>query len=340
MARVISVVLPCFNEEENVVECYERVSKALRAFPAYDYELIFIDNASTDRTPERLKDLAVRDERVKVIFNARNFGHVRSPYYGMLQASGDAVVLAATDLEDPPELIGEFITQWEQGHKVVMAVREAREETAVMSWIRSFYYDFLGRISDIRLVKNATGFGLYDRQVVEIMRAIGDPYPYFRGLVAEIGFEPAIVPYRMPARKRGVTKNNFYTLFDLAMLGMTNHSKVPLRLATMLGFAMSALSLLISLGYLVAKLVFWDQFQLGLAPVLIGLFFFASVQLFFIGIQGEYIGAIYTQVRKLPPVIERERIGFSARPETGEPAGGRESPSRGHLRGQRGESGP
>ncbi|MBI3072320.1 MAG: glycosyltransferase family 2 protein [Deltaproteobacteria bacterium] len=310
MPKRISVVLPCFNEEENVRECYERVKNVIEKFPAYEFEMIFIDNASTDRTPEILRGLASNDKRVKVIFNARNFGHIRSPYYGMLQASGDAVAIAASDLQEPPELIAEFIKKWEEGFKVVMAVRDTREESRVMAFLRGSYYRLLGKISDIRIVKNATGFGLYDRKVLDLMREIGDPYPYFRGLVGEFGFEPAIVKFHMPARKRGLTKNNFYTLFDMAMLGMTNHSKVPLRLATMFGFAMSALSLFLSIGYLIAKLVFWDQFQLGFAPVLIGFFFIASVQLFFVGIVGEYIGAIYTRVRQIPPVVEKERLNF------------------------------
>lgn len=310
MPKRISIVLPCFNEEENVGECYDRVLKVIAKFPSYDFEIIFIDNDSSDRTPDILRALAAADPRVKVILNARNFGHIRSPYYGMLQASGDAIAILATDLQEPPELIEPFIAHWEAGSKVVMAVRDSREETRIMAFFRGSYYRLLAKISDIKTVKNATGFGLYDRSVIDLMRSLGDPYPYFRGLVAEFGFKPALVAFHMPARKRGITKNNFYTLVDMAMLGMTNHSKVPLRLATMFGFAMSALSLFLSFGYFVAKLILWDHFQLGFAPVLIGFFFIASVQLFFVGIVGEYIGAIYTQVRRIPPVVEKERINF------------------------------
>jgi polyisoprenyl-phosphate glycosyltransferase len=309
--KLISIVTACYNEEENVREVYERVRKAMAALPGYDYEHIFIDNASKDRTVTILRELAKEDRRVKVIVNVRNFGAIRSPSHAMLQARGDAVVLMASDLQDPPELIKEFVTKWEQGYKAVMSVKSKSEEPPIIFAIRKGYYRLLRRLSDVELVENATGFGLYDKQILDILRKLDDPYPYFRGQIAELGFEVAKVEFTQPRRKRGVTKLNFYTLFDFALLGMTSHSKVPLRLAMMLGFASAALSLFVALFYLVYKLIFWQSFQLGLAPLVVGIFFFSSVQLFFLGLVGEYVGSIHTRVRHMPLVIEKERINFS-----------------------------
>ncbi|MBI5657039.1 MAG: glycosyltransferase family 2 protein [Geobacter sp.] len=308
--KLISIVTPCYNEEDNVAELYRQVREVFASLPAYRYEHIFIDNASRDRTVAILKEIAGQDKNVKIIVNSRNFGHIRSPYHALLQAEGDAVILLVADLQDPPPMIRDFIAKWEEGYKVVLGVKSNSEETPAMFLIRRMYYNLISRLSEIELTKNNTGFGLYDRRVMEALREINDPYPYFRGIVSEIGFEKAVIEYVQPRRKRGITKNNFYTLYDIAMLGITNHSRVPLRIATMLGFAMAALSLLVSLGYLIAKLVFWSTFTAGMAPVVIGLFFFGSVQLFFIGILGEYIGLIYTQVQKRPLVIEKERVNF------------------------------
>jgi glycosyltransferase involved in cell wall biosynthesis len=309
-ARLISVVTPCYNEEGNAREMYEAIKAIFAARPQYRYEHIFIDNGSKDGTARILRQLAASDPNVKVILNTRNFGHVRSGYYALLQARGDAVIALACDFQDPPELIPEFLEKWEAGSKVVLGVKESAEESGIFYAIRDRYYRTLGRISDVEVVKQSTGFGCFDQVVIEALRRIDDPYPYFRGLIAEIGFEPAIVTYRQPARKRGISSQNFYTLYDLAFLGVVNHSKVPLRLATMSGFALAAISLLVALGYLMAKLLFWNQFSLGIAPILIGFFFLTSVQLFFIGIVGEYIGSIYTQVRHHPHVFEKERINF------------------------------
>jgi len=308
--KLISVMMPCYNEAENVEQAYREVRRIFENLPQYDYEHIFIDNASTDQTVDILKRLAAEDRRLKIIVNTRNFGHIRSPYHGILQAGGAAVICLASDLQEPPSLIPEFLKCWEQGFKMVRGVKSQSEESALMFAIRKMYYNFINRVSDIKLLKNSTGFGLYDRCVIEELRKIDDPYPYFRGLVSDIGFPSHEIEYTQPTRKRGISKNNFYTLYDIAMLGITNHSKVPLRLATMLGFAMAIASFLIAMGYLVAKLIFWDQFSLGTAPLIIGLFFLGSVQLFFIGIIGEYIGAIYTQVQKRPLVVEKERINF------------------------------
>jgi len=305
----ISVVTPCFNEAENVEELCLRIRKTMEALDV-EYEHILIDNSSADDTVKILKGLAAEDARIKIIVNTRNFGHIRSPYYGLLQGSGEAVVIMASDLQDPPEMIPEFVQKWRQGFKVVVGVKTQSEEFGVFYLLRTLYYRVLRNLSDVRLIDNYTGFGLYDQRVLEILRKLDDPYPYFRGLIADLGFEMAEIPFTQPRRKRGISKNNFYTLYDMAMLGLTNHSKVPLRLATMLGFAMSFVSLLIGLAYLVYKLLFWQQFTLGLAPVVIGLFFFASVQLIFLGIVGEYVGAIHTQVLKRPLVIEKERVNF------------------------------
>lgn len=307
--KLISIVTPCFNEVENVDELYRRITAVMATLP-YDYEHIFIDNASTDATVSKIKNIALQDKRVKLIVNARNFGHIRSPYYGLLQSSGDACIVIASDLQDPPEMIVDFIAKWEEGYKTVLAVKPESEESIVMSMVRKSYYKFITRISEVPLVQNATGAGLFDRIVINIIKEINDPYPYFRGLLCEIGFPIATVPFKQPRRQRGITKNNFYTLYDLAMLGITNHSKIPLRLMAMGGFLLSLISLILAFGFLVAKIVLWDSFQLGTAPMLIGIFFFGAIQTFFIGVLGEYVATIHTHIRKLPLVVEIERVNF------------------------------
>ncbi len=307
--KIISIVTPCFNEEDNIDELYQRIVAVMAEQP-YDYEHICIDNYSTDGTVKKIKELAATDKRLKLIVNARNFGHIRSPYYGILQSSGDACVLIASDLQDPPEMIPEFILKWEQGYKTVLAVKPESEESSIMFGVRKLYYRLITRISEVPLIQNATGAGLFDRVVIDILRNVQDPYPYFRGLLCEIGFSIAVVPFRQPRRQRGITKNNFYTLYDIAMLGITNHSKIPLRLMAMSGFLLAFLSLLVALFFFVAKLLYWDSFQLGTAPIIIGIFFFGAIQAFFIGVLGEYIGSIHTQVRKMPMVVELERFNF------------------------------
>ena len=310
----ISIIAPCFNELDNVLELYDRIKKVMGPLSQYEYEIIYIDNASTDGTQQQLRELAAKDKSVKVILNSRNFGHIRSPFYGLIQANGDAVIGIATDLQDPPELIPDLLKKWEEGNQIVVGYKEKSEEAFVFFFIRRAYYWVVSRLSDLPLFQNCTGFGLYDRRVVDVLKTVNDPYPYFRGLIAEIGFRVARIPYTQPLRKRSITKNNFYTLYDLAMLGITSYSKIPLRLAAMLGFAMSFLSLLTGLGYLVYKLLFWNEFKAGIAPVVVGLFLISSVQLFFIGVIGEYIGSIYTKVTNRPLVIERERINFDHSP--------------------------
>lgn len=310
--KTISIVTPTFNEEANVGDLYARVRAIFKSLPQYDYEHIFIDNASSDHTVAILKEIAARDPRVRIIVNSRNFGTVRSPFYGLLQASGDAAILMSADFQDPPDMIAEFLAKWEEGNKIVVGVKKDSEEAKPLFIVRRLYYKLIARLADVELIKDFMGFGLYDRAVIRILRELDDPYPYFRGLVSEVGFQRAGIEYVQPVRKRGITKNNFYSLYDMAMLGLTSHSKVPLRMATLTGFVTAVLSLLIAVVYFVYKLAFWGSFSVGIAPLVIGIFFFSSVQLFFLGILGEYIGAIHTQVLRRPLVIEKERINFDS----------------------------
>ena len=306
----LSVITPCYNEEANVTELHARVRDAMARIENCDYEHIFIDNASTDNTAALLKQIASTDPRVKLIVNARNFGHIRSPMHALLEAKGEAVISIVADLQDPPELIPDLVARWRQGFAMVLCIKRSSEEAPLMFFLRKSYYALVERLSSITTVQNFTGFGLYDRRVVEAVRQFGDPYPYFRGMIAEIGLSMCTIPYDQPVRKRGITKNNFYALYDIAMLGIINHSKVPLRLVTGLGFASACGSFIAGLGYLLYKLIFWSQFTVGVAPLVIGLFFLGSVQLVSLGIIGEYVGAIHTHVQKRPYVIEKERVGF------------------------------
>ena len=311
MKKLISVVTPCYNEEDNVEKLIELVKKEFDSMPQYDYEHIFIDNCSTDNTVAILRHCAQADKHVKVILNARNFGHIRSPYYGMLQAYGDCVVSMVSDLQDPPQLLPDMLKKWEEGYKIITCVKNKSKENPIMFACRKLFYNTLAKFSETEQIKNFTGFGLYDKMFIVVLRnEINDPYPYFRGIIAELGFNRYELEYTQPKREKGKTKNNFYTLYDIAMLGFVNHSKLPLRLASFIGFGVAILSLIVAIIYFIYKLVYWDSFTVGTAPLVIGLFFFSSVQLFFIGIIGEYIGAIHTQVRKRPLVIEKERINF------------------------------
>lgn len=308
--KTITIVTPCYNEEQNVRELYTQVKKTCDELTKYKFEHIFIDNSSTDKTVSILKEIALSDKNVKIIVNIRNFGHIRSPYYGMLQCYGDAVILVVADLQDPPEMIKKFIQKWEEGYKIVIGTKNQSKENKLMFLIRKIFYNLISKISDSEQIKNFTGFGLYDQSFIEILRKLDEPYPYFRGLVAEMGFRKTEISYVQPKRKKGKTKNNFYTLYDIAMLGFVNYSKLPLRLSSFIGFFVSLISILIALIYFIYKLCYWDDFQLGLAPLVIGIFFFSGIQLFFLGIIGEYIGAIFTQVKNRPLVIEKERINF------------------------------
>lgn len=309
---LISIVTPCYNEEENIKDIYSQVKNIFDALGRYSYEHIFIDNASKDKTVSILKEIAGKDKNVKIIVNARNFGHIRSPYHAIFQTKGEVVISICADLQDPPLMIKDFIEKWEEGFKIVVGIKLKSEENPIMFGIRKLYYNLIERYADTEQIKNFTGFALYDRTFIDILRKIDEPYPYFRGLITEMGFEKAEIEYVQPKRKKGETKNNFYTLYDTAMLGFVNHSKVPLRMATFIGFSVAIFSLIVAFAYLVYKLIFWQHFQLGMAPMVIGIFFFAAVQLFFIGIIGEYIGAIYTQVKNRPLVVEKERINFES----------------------------
>jgi glycosyltransferase involved in cell wall biosynthesis len=317
--KSISIVTPCFNEEANVQELYSRVRAVMAEIGRYRYEHIFIDNHSSDRTVDILKRIAAADTNVKVIVNARNFGHIRSPIHAVHQACGDAVIGLAADFQDPPEMIADLIREWEKGFFMVLAVKNSSEENPLMFWIRARYYRLVNRLSEIETFENFTGFGLYDRRVVDVVCSFDDPYPYFRGMIAEIGLPHTTIPFKQPRRKRGITKNNFYTLYDMAMLGITNLSKVPLRLVTLSGFASASLCIVVGLAYLVYKLLFWNRFSVGIAPLVIGIFFFSSIQLLSVGILGEYIGSIHTHVQKRPLVVERERVNFEYPP--GQPGG-------------------
>jgi polyisoprenyl-phosphate glycosyltransferase len=309
--RTVTVLTPCYNEEGNVRTLYERVRAVFQPLDGYRYEHLFIDNASTDGTVSILRDIAARDKGVKVIVNTRNFGHIRSPYHALLQCRGDAVIGMAADLQDPPELIPAFLEKWREGYKVVLGVKSASDESTVMFAIRRWGYGVIDRLSVVKQVRNTTGFGLYDKAFVSILRRLPDPYPYFRGIVAELGFRYATVPYTQPKRTRGITKNNLYMLYDLGVQGIVNHSKIPLRLATIAGFCSSVVSLMAAAVYFVMKMLYWYNLPIGIAPLIIGLFWVASVQLFFLGVLGEYVGQIYTQVRNRPLVVEQERINFT-----------------------------
>jgi glycosyltransferase involved in cell wall biosynthesis len=317
--KSISIITPCFNEEENVREVYERVRAAMSAVGRYRYEHLFIDNASRDRTVTILKEIAAADRNVKIIVNARNFGHIRSPMHALCQASGDAVIGIVADLQDPPEMIPDLLREWEKGIPIVIAIKKSSGENPVMFWIRKRFYSLVNRLSNTQTYENFTGFGLYDRKVIDIIKSLNDPYPYFRGLIAEIGLPHSELLYEQPARKRGLTKNNFYTLYDLAMLAITNLSRVPLRMVTFTGFACAFVCIVVSAVYLIYKLLYWNRFSAGMAPLVIGIFFFVSIQLISIGILGEYVGSVLTQVQHRPYVVEWERVNFEYEP--GQPAG-------------------
>lgn len=307
---LLSIVTPCYNEEENVDELYTQVKAAIADQAKYEFELIFIDNHSQDGTVAKLKKLAEKDPMVKIIVNTRNFGHIRSPYYGILQSRGAATIYLASDLQDPPELIPEFIRYWEEGYKLIMATKPVSKGVAWVHALRKAYCRFLDGISDISLVADSTGFGLYDREVLNQLRQINDPYPFLRGLICELGYEIKTIPFVQPRRLRGISKNNLYTLYDIAMLGIVSHSKVPIRIAAFAGFALGMLSVIAAIVFLILKLLYWDSFPMGIAPVIIALFFLFGIQLMFIGILGEYIGSIHSYLQRRPVVVEKERINF------------------------------
>lgn len=309
--KQITIVSPCYNEELNVRELYRRLQAVAAQLPEYEFAWLFIDNASRDNTVGVLREMAAEDPAVKVIVNARNFGHLRSPMHGFLEAPGDAVGFIASDLQEPPELFVSMVREWEKGIPIVAAVKNSSDESGAMYAIRTAYYRLVARLTNVEVIEHYTGFGLYDRAVVERLRQdFRDPYPYFRGMIAELGLPHAKVFFNQAQRKRGITKNNFYTLYDIAMLGITNLSKVPLRLVTFCGFVCALLSFLAGIFYFVYKLVFWSSFTVGVAPLVLGLFFMGSVQMIALGIIGEYVGSIHTMAQNRPLVTEKERINL------------------------------
>ncbi|MBS5063479.1 MAG: glycosyltransferase family 2 protein [Hungatella hathewayi] len=309
--KTISVVVPCYNEEENVEAMALAVKEIfVRDLPDYDYELIFIDNDSKDSTREIIRRLCGEDKRVKGIFNAKNFGQFNSPYYGMLQSSGDCTVLVACDFQDPVEMIPQFVKEWENGYKIVIGIKNSSQENRIMYWLRGCYYKMIKKLSDVEQIEQFTGFGLYDARFVDVLRQLDDPTPFLRGIVAELGFRRKEINYEQPKRRAGKTSNNFYRLYDAAMLSITSYTKVGLRMATIFGSFCSAVSMVVAIVYLVMKLMYWDRFLAGMAPLLIGMCFLGSIQIFFIGLVGEYILSINSRVMKRPLVVEEERINF------------------------------
>lgn len=311
MRKKVFIISGCKNEAGNVSELYARVAAIFsNELSRLDFELLFIDNASTDSTVAEIKSICARDKRVKLIVNMRDFGTNKSGHHALMQADGDAVVGMASDLEDPPEAIVQFVEYWEKGWPIVLAQKASSNESRTFFLLRSLYYKILNRLSDVKFVENATGFGLYDRRVVEEVKKINDPHAYFRGLICELGFDIKLVSFNQVKRTRGVTKNNFWSLVDIAISAVTRHSRVPLRLATVAGVFTGFASLLVGAIYLLYKLVFWETFAVGIGPMVIGMFFLSGVQLVFIGVIGEYLGTLYSLVEKKPTVIERERVNF------------------------------
>jgi len=308
--KKISIVVPTFNEQENVKPLSEEIIRVLDGLTDYCYEIIFIDNKSQDNTRAIITDLCAENPNIKAIFNAKNFGHIRSPYYGLCQADGDCVIIMCADFQDPVNMIPKFIAEWEAGYKIVCGIKTSSKENSLVYRLRSCYYAAIKKMSNTEQIQHFTGFGLYDKDFIEVLRNLNDPSPLLRGIVAELGYERKDIPYRQEKRKAGKSSNNWYSLYDMAMLSFTSYTKVGLRLATIIGFIFSALSLLVAFSYVVLKLIFWDWFPAGMVPVLIGVFVLGSLQLFFIGLVGEYIMNINTRVMNRPLVIEEKRINF------------------------------
>jgi glycosyltransferase involved in cell wall biosynthesis len=309
--KKISILIPTYNEEGNVIPLAAEIKNLFRTkLPFYDYEIVFIDNYSKDSTRLKIQGLCAEDPKVKAIFNARNFGHIKSPFYGLTQTTGDCAVQICADFQEPVDLIAEFVHGWEEGFKIVIGIKNRSKERRGMYWLRSAYYRTIRKISDVEQIEQFSGFGLYDRAFIDVLRNLDDPMPYMRGIVAELGFERKEVFYQQQKRRAGKTKNNWYTLYDIGMIGITSYSKVVMRLATIMGFLLSGISFLTAVVYTVFKLLYWDRFPAGTAPILIGVFLIGSLQLFFIGFMGEYILNINTRVMKRPLVIEEKRINF------------------------------
>ncbi len=314
--KTISIVVPCYNEEENVVPLADALREMFRQnLSAYRYEIIFIDNDSQDETRARIRKLCDDDKNIKAIFNAKNFGQFNSPYYAMLQSTGDATILMAADFQDPVEMVPRFVEAWEEGYKIAIGVKTRSKESKLMYWLRGIYYKLIRSMSTVDQISQFTGFGLYDKAFINVMRNLDDPTPFLRGIVAELGYRRKDIPYTQPKRRAGITHNNLYSLYDAAMLSFTSYTKVGLRIAVFFGGFCSALCMLMGFAYLVMKLIWWDRFPAGMAPMLIGMLFLGSVQIFFIGFLGEYILSINQRVMKRPLVVEEERINFADAPK-------------------------
>ena len=316
--KKISITIPCYNEEENVYPLHDALVEMFeRDLPNYEYELLYIDNCSSDRTRELLKELGKQDKHVKAILNAKNFGQFNSPYYGMMQTTGDCTILMAADFQDPVEMVPKYVAEWEKGYKIVIGRKTSSKESSIVYHLRSLYYKIIKKFSEVEQIEHFTGFGLYDKDFMDVLRNLKDPTPFLRGIVAELGYKRKEIPYEQPQRRAGKTHNNWYSLYDAAMLSFTSYTKIGLRLATFIGICVGALSFIIAIVYLIMKLVFWDTFTAGMAPVIIGMFFLGSVQLFFLGFMGEYILSMNQRIMNRPLVIEEERINFDANDEQG-----------------------
>ena len=311
MAKKISVMIPCYNELENVVPMSEAVVEQFeKNLPEYDYELVFIDNCSTDGTRDKLEEICIKNKNIKAIFNAKNFGQFNSPFYGMCQTTGDATITICCDFQDPVDLIPQFVREWEKGYKIVAAIKTSSDENSLMYFLRTCYYKLIKKMSNVEQIEHFTGTGLYDKSFIKVLKELDDPTPFLRGIVAELGFKRKDIYYKQNMRRSGKTHNNWYSLYDAAMLSFTSYTKIGLRMATIIGFLFATINMLIAMGYLIAKLIWWDNFTLGTAPMLIGIFFIGSIQLFFLGLMGEYILNINTRVMKRPLVVEEKRINF------------------------------
>lgn len=307
--KTVSVVIPTYNEEINIPLIYEKIKSLFEDLP-YQYEILFIDNFSTDSSREKISEICKQDKQVKAIFNAKNFGFIRSTYYGLIQSTGDCSILLFADMQDPPEVMLEFLKKWEEGHKVVVGIKNKSRENPILFFIRKIYYKLIEAISDVDHIAQFTGFGLYDKKFIDVLKTLNDPLPYLRGIVAELGFQRTEVYYEQDRRKYGKTSFSFFKLYDVAMLGITSYSKILMRLATLFGFSLSIISLIVALVTLIIKIIDWNYFSIGTAAIAIGVFFLGSVQLFFIGLLGEYIVNINTRVIHRPLVIEETRINF------------------------------